>query len=333
MAVQYSKPTMQQIAQAAGVSQAAVSMALRNHARISKATCKRIQGLAKEMGYRPDPLISTLMTQRRTRNATSTQVCLAIISLWPDKSEAWENSEFYKPYREGIEQRAEALSYRTEIYPCDGSAKEVNCLLRILNVRGIQGIIFCQAHESITNIPFPLDSFASVLIGPGIREPNISRVDSALDYDIHLAWQRLLDAGRKRIGLVTHSIFTHKTRGAAMGAYLNLQRRLIDKDCLAPLELGKTDDLQSISEWIQATRPDAILTERADVAEELSRVYPQLDVVCFALSDGQAGRGIRVERKEIGMAAVDIVVAQLNQGERGIPAVPKRLLIEGHWQD
>lgn len=59
--------TMQDVATAAGVDRTTVSLALRNHPRISLATRKRVQQVADELGYRTHPLVSALMTYRANR--------------------------------------------------------------------------------------------------------------------------------------------------------------------------------------------------------------------------------------------------------------------------
>lgn len=237
---------MQRIAEAAGVSQATVSMALRDHARISRATCRRIQELARAMGYRPDPLVSTLMAQRRGRKAEAGLGTLAVVSLWPEAANSWQNHPFYTPYAKGVRLRAEELGYRVEVFPCDGSTTAVRQLERVLRARGIQGLIFCQAHETFTTLPISVEGFASVLIGSGIRQPRLSRVDAALDVDFHLAWQHLRAAGRTRIALLTWSVLTVKSGGVWVGAYLHLQRALAANDRLPPLELDAFDDLEGI---------------------------------------------------------------------------------------
>ena len=49
--------TMRKLAASAGVSHVTVSRALRNDPSISRATTRRIQALARRLGYRPNPLV------------------------------------------------------------------------------------------------------------------------------------------------------------------------------------------------------------------------------------------------------------------------------------
>lgn len=58
------KATIKDIAARAGVSKTAVSFALNNPKRISKATCDKIMAIVEEMGYFPNPVARTLTTKR-----------------------------------------------------------------------------------------------------------------------------------------------------------------------------------------------------------------------------------------------------------------------------
>lgn len=58
--------TLKQIALEAGVSVMTVSRALRNQPSSASATRQRIQQIAERLGYRPNPLVSALMSYRRS---------------------------------------------------------------------------------------------------------------------------------------------------------------------------------------------------------------------------------------------------------------------------
>ena len=58
---------MKLIAAKAGLSGAAVSLALRDHPSIPPATRTRIKRLADQLGYRVDPNVSRLMAYLRQR--------------------------------------------------------------------------------------------------------------------------------------------------------------------------------------------------------------------------------------------------------------------------
>src|SRR3954469_23525099 len=78
-------PSLQDIARRANVSRSTVSRVMRNDARISAGTAARVRAAAKELNYRPNPLLSTLMERVRVGSDISYQGTLAIIT---DKEDA-----------------------------------------------------------------------------------------------------------------------------------------------------------------------------------------------------------------------------------------------------
>ena len=58
-----NKVTVRDIARECGVSATTVSLALRNHPRISKKTKEKVQAAARRMNYTGNPLVSALMTR------------------------------------------------------------------------------------------------------------------------------------------------------------------------------------------------------------------------------------------------------------------------------
>ena len=59
-----NRPTLRDVAAAAGVSIPAVSQALNGTGQLSQATRERVQGIAREMGYRPNRYAASLRRQR-----------------------------------------------------------------------------------------------------------------------------------------------------------------------------------------------------------------------------------------------------------------------------
>lgn len=58
-------PNMERVALAAGLSKSSVSLALRDDPRLSPSTRAHVQHIAAALGYKRNPLVSSLMTQLR----------------------------------------------------------------------------------------------------------------------------------------------------------------------------------------------------------------------------------------------------------------------------
>ncbi len=88
--------------------------------------------------------------------------------------------------------------------------------------------------------------------------------------------------------------------------------------------------------WFQRERPDAIVAagdkECRPIAHTLGLRVP--GPVAFA-SANKAGRsvfaGIEERPEEIGAAAIEQLAGMIQRGEKGIPTIPKVIMIEGRW--
>jgi len=327
------KPTMVQIARELGVTQATVSMALRNHPGISVATKERVQEAARKMGYRPDPLVSALMAQRRGRGSTGSLGTLGVVSFWPESSHYFFTRPYFQPTRDGIERRAGELGFSLDNFPCDGSPPDAKRLLRVLRARGIQGLIFAQSHVSISAIPIPLGEFSAASIGNTLHTPVLSRVEPNRFLEMTIVCGKLLEQGHQRIGF----FYVHTSRivseGIYLGSYYCAMDRVSARKRIPPLTIDDPDDLRPVEAWMLKHKLDAVISERGDTLLALKKRHPGVRMVGLTLDHTRDMDGIVIARQEIGAAVVDMVVAQLHRGDRGPPAIPKTVQILGRWSE
>ena len=88
--------------------------------------------------------------------------------------------------------------------------------------------------------------------------------------------------------------------------------------------------------WYRAHKPDAILdfSERASYSLQLLGSAPnrKLGIASIDVQDEPSElAGINQNSRLVGCAAVDEVVGLILANKRGIPDIPKRVLIEGSW--
>src|SRR5688572_11182124 len=103
--------TMQQVAAAAGVSKATVSLALHDDPRITAEVRAKVQEAARRLGYRPNPLLAVHMAHLRTSRPARWQATLGFLVQLP--KEAWAEQALRPPglsYAGALE-RARALGY------------------------------------------------------------------------------------------------------------------------------------------------------------------------------------------------------------------------------
>ena len=122
------RPTQDDVARIAGVSQTVVSMVLndRSLVTISPETRQRVLTAIDELGYVPDGSARSLRTRKT----------LIIASLIPDIT-----NPFYPAFERGIQDVADANDYDLIAYNTDGSReKELRCLRSMQRAR-VDGVI------------------------------------------------------------------------------------------------------------------------------------------------------------------------------------------------
>lgn len=101
--------SLRRIAELAGVSPSAVSLALRHGPKIPARTRARILKVAQRLGYRPDGKLTELMSHLRLKRTRTREACFGVVSLYPD-ARPWTHSLHLTRIYDGMVARAEALA-------------------------------------------------------------------------------------------------------------------------------------------------------------------------------------------------------------------------------
>lgn len=104
-------PTTREIAKHAKCSHVTVSRALKNHPNVRQDLKERILAIAKEMGYRPNPLVASLMTGNAMKRPGSSSTCTLGWLITHPNSRIWRMHSYRRIYLEGTIERASELGY------------------------------------------------------------------------------------------------------------------------------------------------------------------------------------------------------------------------------
>ena len=169
--------SLRDIARAVGVSHVTVSLALRGHARISPQRRREICAAAERMGYRPDPMLSSLAAYRQAKRPVSIGLDLAWLNQWRDPRRLYRYHEF-KAYWEGAREAAERLGYRLEEIVINEEVTTEK-LQRLLRAREVRGILIPPHAEGGLNLPgFDWSDFSIVRLGVSVEHPRAHVVTS-----------------------------------------------------------------------------------------------------------------------------------------------------------
>lgn len=325
--------TMRHVAEAVGVATSTVSKALRHDPSIPEARCREIHAAAERLGYRPDPMVATLMAQLHHRRRRSDPHNIAWIDLWEAKRS--EVAKGLDLLLRGARQRAGELGYGIEIYRAGLEKISPERLRRMLTSRGQWGLIFPPVPESAMRFLFDLRGFVGVKIGTSLHEPVMHRVAPSHFRGCVLAFERLRERGLRRIGLVLSPEMNERVEGKWLGAFLFCQQRLPADQRVTPL-VAEPEDREAFVRWLQHEKPDAVLIAEETPLQGLrisSRGSPKRSVIAWLLRpEGLPGEGRLDQRHEqMGRVAVEMVVAQIHRNERGNPSDPYEILIDSVW--
>ena len=93
-------------ARALNMSHVAVSLALRDSPRVSTARRAEVRAMAEKLGYRPDPMLASLVAYRQGKRSAGIRACLAWINQWKNPEELRAYKEF-EQYWQGAAEAAE----------------------------------------------------------------------------------------------------------------------------------------------------------------------------------------------------------------------------------
>ena len=330
--------TMGDLAVKLQLSVTAVSLALRNHASISMKTRERVRALADEMGYRPDPALSALLTYRQgKRGRVVFRATLGCITRsGPDLGHT-----LYESFFHGARDRAMELGYHLEEFSV-ATLEQWGRLPRILKSRGIEGLLVPPMHvasDEEGQKAFPWNDFFGVLMGELTGPPELHLVINDQYYSAVLAVQELHALGYRRIGLLMSSFFARHTGFRFVGGYLS------ECDRLHLPSLKLVDDSASpqhyrenVVQWIKKQRLDVVIApgdgDILPALREANLRVPEDIAVAFLseMADLPEYSYVDQNDRQVGIESANQLTDLIRRNERGIPQHPTRLLVEGFWK-
>ncbi|HEY8962093.1 MAG TPA: LacI family DNA-binding transcriptional regulator [Luteolibacter sp.] len=330
--------TQRDIARALGVSNATVSLALRNSPAIGEDRRQEIQAMAEKMGYRPNPVAAALSYQKRFSKQPAIHASLAWLNLWPEPgTKDVAKVSLFDEYRRGAEACTEKFGYRLEeLYLVDLSVRRME---EILLARGVNALILSPCHQRhpVDLRGFEWNRFSAVRTSRLPAEPPLHLVTTDQFSNTILAFDRILAKGYKRVGFVHYGKSGGDRVWCFKSGYLAVQEELSAQQRLPVYRLEASDPAsrQGFKAWMREHRPDAIITlhpNTREILESLGYRCPE-DISLAALNtmDCDVDAGIDQNGMEIGRCAVLQLLSMIRDNERGIPRGMREILIKGRW--
>lgn len=330
--------TVYDIAKKLGVSHSTVSLALRNHHRISVKRRDEVQKLAKEMGYSPDPLLSRLASHHF--KPVKIQSAIAWLNHWEQPDRLRKHQEFDLYWRGAL---AAAKQYGYNLEDIHWLPKySARRFEQILLTRGIRGILIPPHQNPPLWGDFDWSKFSIIRFGLSVPIPDSHLVTADQLRGVIMAVHKMAEYGYRRIGLVMPADGDRKLGGGFVGGFSSAGQSfqlpvippLLTEEKVYTSQPEKACRL--FSQWLKKNKPDGILTfmnETPAMLRQLGYRIPEDIGVAGTSMDVPVDAGIDQHSEAIGRIAVESLVAQINLNERGEPTDPSRILVESRWRD
>jgi LacI family transcriptional regulator len=182
-------PTIKEIAKIANVSAMTVSRALNNNPRVREKTRKKIQTIAKQLGYRPNRIARSLVSKR------SQLISLIVADI---------ANQYFSELARGIEDKAREYGYNVIFCSTDNDSETLKTYVRLMMEVGVDGFILAAVRlkepivEELADQHFPV-----VLVNRELKEKKANSVVIDNHAGAYLVVEHLINCGYEKIGIIT----------------------------------------------------------------------------------------------------------------------------------
>jgi DNA-binding LacI/PurR family transcriptional regulator len=333
--------TMKSVALQAGVTQATVSMSLANNPRIPQATRERIQGIARKLGYQPNPYVSTLMRIRRQGRLLKERPVLALVNA-TRATDGWSKhpAATIRQMRDGALERAAHRGYRAQEFWLHREDMSNERFSEMLHARGIQGLLVSPLAEGDLPPSLHWKYFAAVSLSVPLPALTVTTVCNDHYFSSLQAVRECYRRGYRRIGLMLRRGHQHRFQGRWQAGALIAPSMLAGLTLTEPLFVEEPhDDVPQILRWLKQEKVDAVISPNCDALLDILpkrgwRVPEDIGLAWLACTHlGHACSGIYQNGTLIGAMAVDTLISLVERHERGLPEQATTLMIEGQWNE
>lgn len=332
---------LRDVAKRAGVHLTTAARAMKGDPRVKPKTLALVQKVAKELGYSRDPMLSALSTYRSKTRRPLYHGTVAWVTNFP-AADGWRVETFVQ-YRQGAAEALAEHGYQLEDHWLQEPGLTLRRSAQILQTRGIRGLLVCPMPRHGARLNFPWERFASVTFGYSLAEPALHLVTTSHYNNMQTCFRQLYHLGYRRPGWVIWDEISKRVAEQWTAAYYTPSfagEWEVEIPCLRLEErptLFSDANRDIFLDWFRRNRPDAILVVDRHildwlreaghrVPEDVAYVSPSLQV------SNHDHAGVMEPSLEIGHTAGEFLVGMLNRGEFGIPRIPRRILLDGAWQ-
>lgn len=326
--------TIKDIATEAGVHFSTVSLALRNSPRVAASTQKRIQDLADQLGYQPDPYLDAFNFQRSSGQETRALPSIALV--WDATSSSEKPTRSQIAFCNEIKNHCERSGYFFESFTLGRQQLSLPRLNKILASRGANGLILCSLGDSQIESHQGWSELSCLKLESQHSFPELDCISPNHRRATRIAYRELRKRGCRRIGMALdletarHSDSLHE-----VGYLLEVSSEPSSLD-LAPFLYGRADLgaptlSQQLGDWIEDSEIDAVISPSEDLLDLLGERKPSLKLASLNRSPVSRYCGMELGYPRLAASAVKLLAHRIQLNLHGPHPNPTLLLAPVEW--
>jgi len=328
--------TLKEIAKASGYHYTTVARALKDNPLLRKETRLKIQKIAEEMGYRPDPMLQALIKYRHEQQPRSHNPPIAYLSHNDAECDPKKRTHSV-PYLDGALHQAEKLGYRLSFFWHAEPGISDRRWSQIFLARNIRMVITANFPAGLSDLKLDWDEFSAVKISVSPAYPPLDAVSCDPMQTVRKAFQTLREKGFRRIAFIYDPTTDTRLGNMWSAGYLVEQQNIPESERIPLLDLEGCNHSADLSKLVQKHRVDAIISyadqHREMLEEEGYRVPEDISYASLIVPEGEPSilSGMRQSYFQVGAAAVTHVTKLHESNIRGFPQLPVVQYIESVW--
>lgn len=329
-------PTLRSLARTLGLSRTTVSDALRGSPRVDPNTAARVKKAAREAGYKRNPLAGALMSElRRSRGGAFRGVVAAIEFNEPNRPAA--SAGYHRELIRGADERASELGFKVERFGVGNGGVSVQRLDSILQSRGIHGLVLLPAWDEPDLSSLDWNFFSGIYTDYIIEHPALHSVCPDHYRSLLAALQRLASLGYNQPGLYLHRHQDERLQYRWGAAFHAFEENHPDMKPVPPL-LADGYDREEFVRWFRRYKPDVVIAHHSEAVEWMESSGARVPETHGFVSlnvwlKNRPCAGLDLQPHTLGSRAVELLIAQIQRNETGIPECPSTTTIPARWVD
>jgi LacI family transcriptional regulator len=238
-------------------------------------------------------------------------------------------------FHQGARAHARELGYQLEEFWLAAPGMNGRRMSDILRTRNIRGVLVAPLYDSEQPLDLQWEHFAAATCGGfSLKKPALHRACSHYFHAIKIAWDALTAAGYRRIGLALSADLGQRVAGLWLASLLLEQRGIPAKNRVPPLVTAEWS-APVFMRWFERHRPDVVISFKT-VYEWMTAAglrVPEDSGFALLNMERPNSAGVDEQQPDVGAAAIDLIIEQLNSNQLGLPAKPKIVLVECSWRN